>query len=155
MPGERERSDVLKAPNPEKFMAMMGRHWERICKIPVIGVPLARAWNRNMARFLFYTPGTGVDRQDSLEGVKEYLLETGRQMNFPFEIIEGSETPDSFEFYVHGCPYGFKRPDQAAACDAAMEMDRVLFRCVGGDLIIQESAVEGAESCRILMKWRG
>ncbi len=146
---------MLQPPNPEKYMAMMGKLYESMCKIPVIGAPMARVMNRNMARFLFYTPGTGADRQDSLEGVKEYLLETGRQMNFPFEIIKESEKPDSFEFYVHGCPYGFKRPDQAAACDAAMEMDRVLFGLVGGDLIVQESAPEGANSCRILMKWKG
>ena len=63
--------------------------------------------------------------------------------------------PDSFEFYVNGCPYGFKRPDQATACDAAMEMDRKLFRLLGAELTILESAPEGAQKCRMVMRWRG
>jgi hypothetical protein len=62
---------------------------------------------------------------------------------------------DSFEFYVNGCPYGYKRPDQAKACDAAMEMDRKLFNLLGAELIVLESAPEGAQKCRMLMKWRG
>jgi len=141
--------------NPEKTMRMLGRLYEGLCRIPLVGVPMARAWNRNLGRLVFYTPGSGAVRQDSLEGVKAYLLETGRQMNFPFEMIPESQGPDSFEFYVNGCPYGFKRPDQALPCDAAMEMDRVLFRLLGADLIIKEVAVEGVPRCRIQMKWRG
>ena len=145
----------MKMRNPERTMRMLGRLYEQLCKIPVVGVPMARAWNRNLGRLAFYTPGSGARRQDSLQGVRAYLLETGRRMNFPFEILPESEGPDSFEFFVNGCPYGFERPDQAAPCDAAMEMDRMLFRLLGADLIIKASAVEGAPKCRIQMKWRG
>lgn len=141
-------------PQTEKMMLMLGRTYERLCKIPLLGEPLARSWNRNMARLIFCTPGSGAKRQNSILGVKAYLLETGKQMSFPFEIIPESETHDSFEFYVNGCPYGFKHPDQEKACDAAMEMDRILFKLLGADLIIKETAVRGAAKCRMLMKWR-
>jgi len=145
----------MKQAGPEAFMKIMGRFYETLCKIPAVGPSLARGYAGNLARVLYYMPGSGTSRQESLEGVKAYLLETGRRMHFPFEVIPDSEGPDSFEFYVHGCPYGFTRPDQAVPCDAAMEMDRVLFRLLGADLTIQESAVEGAPSCRIRLKWRG
>lgn len=141
--------------SPEVFMKRMGRFYEALCRIPAVGPGLARSWAGNLARFLYHVPGSGTSRQESLEGVKAYLLETGRRMHFPFEIIPESEGPDSFEFYVHGCPYGFQRADQAVPCDAAMEMDRVLFRLLGADLTILEAAVEGVPSCRIRLTWRG
>jgi len=142
-------------PQTEKMMLGLGKLYERLCKSPGIGEPLARSLNRALARFVFYTPGSGAKRKDSIMGVKEYLLQTGKQMNFPFEIIPESVGPDSFEFFVGSCPYGFKHPDQERACDAAMEMDRVLFKLIGADLIIKETAPKGAPKCRMLMKWRG
>lgn len=142
-------------PNTEKMMPKLGRLYELLCKIPSIGEPLARSMNRNMGRMIFYMPGSGAKRMSSIPELKEYLLQTGREMNFPFEIIEESVGPDSFEFYVNGCPYGYNRPDQAKACDAAMEMDRVLFHLLGGELIVKESAPEGVQKCRILLKLRG
>lgn len=142
-------------PQTEKAMLMLGRFYEGLCKIPLMGEPLARSFSRSMGRLIFYAPGSGAKRQDSIRGVKEYLEETGKQMNFPFEVIPESVGPDSFEFFIRYCPYGFKRPDQEKACDAAMEMDRILFNLIGADLIIQESAVQGAPKCRIMMKRRG
>ena len=143
------------APNTEKIMPKLGKLYEGLCKIPMIGEPLARSMNRNMGRMIFRMPGSGSKRQGSITELKEYLLQTGREMNFPFEIIEETVGPDSFEFYVGGCPYGYKRPDQAKACDAAMEMDRTLFDLLGGELIVLEAAPEGVQKCRILMKWKG
>lgn len=143
------------APNTEKVMPKLGKLYERLCKIPFVGEPLARSMNRNMGRMIFYMPGSGTRRMGSIEELKEYLLRTGREMNFPFEVIEESMGPDSFEFYVNGCPYGYKRPDQARACDAAMEMDRLLFKLLGGELTVMESAPEGVQKCRILLKYRG
>lgn len=142
-------------PNVEKGMLMFGRIYEWLCKIPLVGVPMVKAWTRGMASLIFRAPEPGGKPKGSIMGVKDYLLWSGKEMNFPFEIIEESVGPDSFEFYVNGCPYGFKRPDQAKACDAAMEMDRKLFRLLGADLTILESAPEGVQKCRILLKWRG
>jgi hypothetical protein len=142
--------------NPEKMMSTLGKLYEGLCKVPAVGVPTARAWNRLMGRLIFRAPepGPGGKARDSLMGVKDYLLRSGEEMHFPFEIIEETVGPDSFEFYVNGCPYGYKRPDQAIACDAAMEMDRTLFSLLGAELIILESAPEGVQKCRILLKWK-
>jgi len=143
-------------PNMEKGMLMFGRLYEWGCKVPWVGVPMVRAWNRMMGSLLFRAPEPGGKPKDSITGVKDYLLWSGKEMNFPFEIIEESVKPDSFEFYVNGCPYGFKRPDQLKACDAAMEMDRKLFSLLGGELTVLESAPEhGVQKCKMLMKWRG
>jgi hypothetical protein len=142
-------------PNVEKSMRMFGRLYEWGCKIPWVGVPTVKAWNRVLGSLIFRAPEPGGKPKESITGVKDYLLWSGKEMNFPFEIIEESVGPESFEFYVNGCPYGFKRPDQAAACDAAMEMDRKLFGLLGAELVILESAPEGVQKCRMMLKWRG
>lgn len=140
------------SPNTEKVMPRLGKLYEGLCRIPWVGEPLARSMNRNMGRMIFHMPGSGTRRMRSIPELKEYLLKTGREMNFPFEVIEETVGPESFEFYVNGCPYGFRRPDQAKACDAAMEMDRTLFDRLGAKLVVLESAPEGVAKCRILLK---
>lgn len=142
-------------PNTDKVMPRLGRLYESICKVPLVGEPVARSMNRMMGRMIFYMPGSGTGRMGSIMELKEYLLKTGKEMNFPFEVIEQSMGPDSFEFHVNGCPYGYKRPDQAKACDAAMEMDRTLFKLLGAELTVLESAPQGVQKCRILLKYRG
>ena len=139
----------------EKMMLSMGKFYDRLCRIPGIGEPLASSLAKNMGRMIYYTPGSGASRQTSIEGVKEYLLETGRKMQFPFEIIPEGEKPDRFEFYVNYCPYGFKGPEDLKPCDAAMNMDKTLFPLLGAELTILESVVRGAPRCRMLMKWKG
>ncbi len=138
----------------DRAMLMMGKFYELLCKIPVIGYPFARLYNRNIGRMIFYAPGSGAKQQKSIDGIKKYLLKTKEDMGFPFELIPECDTPDSFEFFVGYCPYGYKHPDQSKPCDAAMEMDRVLFRHQGADLTIKESTVNGAPKCRILLKMR-
>jgi hypothetical protein len=111
--------------------------------------------NRGTGKLIFRAPEPGGKPKNSIAEVKDYLLWSGEEMNFPFEIIEETVGPDSFEFYVNGCPYGYKQPDQATACDAVMEMDRTLFDLLGAELIILESAPQGVQKCRMLMKWKG
>ena len=144
--------------NMDKAMLMSGKMYEAMCKIPLLGIPAARAWNRLLGRLVFRAPdpgGAGGKKAENITAVKDYLLKTGEEMGFPFEILEDTVGPDSFEFTVGGCPYGYKEPHQAAACDAAMEMDRVLFKLLGADLIIIDTAVDGAPKCKMLMKWSG
>ena len=141
--------------NPEKMMAKLGTFYEWLCKVPGIGVPLTKAMSRGMGSLIFRAPEPGGKAKDSIAGVKDYLLWSGEEMNFPFEVIEETVGPDSFEFYVNGCPYGYTRPDQAIPCDAVMEMDRTLFKLLGSELTILESAPEGAKKCRMLLKWTG
>ena len=141
--------------NPEKMMAKLGTFYETLCKVPWVGVPLTKAMCRGMGSLIFRAPEPGGKPKDSIAGVKDYLLWSGKEMHFPFEVIEETVGPESFEFYVNGCPYGYKRPDQAIACDAVMEMDRKLFSLLGSELTILESAPEGAQKCRMLLKWTG
>jgi len=131
-----------------------GKAYEGLCKIPLIGPPLVRMFSRNMGRLIYYMPGTGAGRKDTYQGVKAFLAKTREDMGFPFEFIPESEEPDSFDFYVAGCPYGYKRPDQAVPCDAAMETDRQLFKLMGWNLTIKEAAVHGASKCLIHLERR-
>lgn len=142
-------------PNPKNFMGKLGQLYERLCNVPWVGESFARSLNRNMGRMIFYLPGSGARRMGSISELKEYLLKTGKEMGFPFEVIAETVGPESFEFYVNGCPYGYTRSEQAKACDAAMEMDRTLFRLLGGELTVLESAPQGVEKCRILLEYRG
>ena len=93
-------------PNVEKGMLMFGRIYEWLCKIPLVGVPVVKAWTRGMASLIFRAPEPGGKPKDSIMGVKDYLLWSGKEMNFPFEIIEESVGPDSFEFYLKPFRYG-------------------------------------------------
>ena len=150
MPTNKEKMDAYR----EKGMLSMGKLYELYCKIPVIGVPLARLLNRIMGVIIFLTTAPSRKRQDSIGPVKDYLLKIGKESNFPFEVIEESIGPDSFEFYVGYCPYGFKEPHQQKACDAAMDMDRTLFSMLGADLTVLEDAPHGAAKCRCLLKMK-
>jgi hypothetical protein len=138
------------------MMAGLGSFYYGLCKVPLLGVPLAKAMNRGMGRLIFRAPEPGGKAKDSIEGVKDYLLWSGEEMNFPFEVIEETVGPDSFEFYVNGCPYGYKEPKHATACDAVMEMDRMLFKLLGSELTILEAApTDGVKKCKMLLKWTG
>ena len=139
----------MKLFDPEKGMARMGKFYERLFKIPMIGEPLVRAMNRGLGNLNFRLPMPGAKRHDNIEGIIEYLKNSIEIMKFPIEIIEDSITEDRFEIYVHHCPYGYHRPDQQGVCDAAMDMDRVLFRNLGADLVILDSIVYGAPRCHI------
>ena len=137
--------------DPEKMMASTGRFYELLFKIPIIGEPLVKGINRGLGHLNFRNPMLKAERCDTIDEVIAYLRQAIDLMKFPIEIIEDSITEDSFEIYVHHCPYGYHRPDQQGVCDAAMDMDRVLFRNLGADLVIQESAVFGAPKCHIKM----
>ncbi|MBT3388559.1 MAG: hypothetical protein HN737_02665 [Desulfobacterales bacterium] len=141
-------------PNTDKMMLSLGKFYELLCKIPLIGYPFARFYNRMMGRILFYMPGSDAKRADSIDGIRQYLLKTKEDMGFPFVMIPESDTEDSLDFFVDGCPYGYTRSDQEKACDAAMQMDHILFKLQGGDLTILEKVMDGPDKCRMHIKMR-
>jgi len=141
--------------NPVKFMPRMGKLYERLYPLPAVGDPLVRGINRGIARMNFHNPILGLKRHDSVEGFKKQFLELVEMMQLPIEIIPDSEGPEGFEIYVNGCPYGYHRADQQGVCDAAMDMDRILFKLMGADLTIRESAVQGAPRCRVAFRMAG
>ncbi len=140
-------------PQMDKMMQSMGKFYEAICKIPVAGESIARFWNRSMGKMLFHSPGSAAKRQKNIQGIKENLEEMIKLYGFPIEVIPETVGPDSFEIYVNYCPYGFKEAHQEIPCDAAMDMDRELFRQMGAELTVLESAPKGAEKCRCIIKW--
>ncbi len=135
--------------NPAKMMADMGIRYEKMFKIPKIGEPLVRGVTRTFGHVNFRMPGIGPKRHKTIQGVKEDLARMVELMELPIAFIDENDTSDSFEIYVEHCPYGYHRPDQQGVCDAAMDMDRVLFRNMGAELIIKESIVYGAPKCHI------
>jgi len=139
-------------PRPEtvgKFMLSLGRFYERLYRVPGVGESLVRGWCRNLGRVSFYSP-SGLKRSDNLQGVKETLVESCRKMGFQLEL-SGKAGPDQFEFFILECPYGFHRLDQQGVCDAAMDMDRVMFRLCGGELRVEDTIPRGATKCRVTM----
>ncbi len=134
------------------MMIQLGKLYEALFQLPYIGETLVRKWVRGLGTIVYYAPFSGVSRQANLEGVKSTLERMVRIMKFDVEILNDSEEPDSFEFLVHCCPYGYNRADQQGVCDAAMDMDRVMFRHVGAEMIIKEAIVYGAPACRVQMK---
>ncbi|MCU0822838.1 MAG: hypothetical protein MUC95_10285, partial [Spirochaetes bacterium] len=134
------------------FMHGTGKFYSLLNKIPA-GDKIVRAYVRWLGRFIYYMPGSGANKQTSIDGVRQNLLDMSEKMCFNIDIIKESITPDSFEFYVNECPYGYKKEYQFGVCDAAMDMDREMFRHIGGELIVKEYITKGAPKCRILMKW--
>jgi hypothetical protein len=134
-----------------RVMAALGKTYEGLYKLPVLGNPLVRGINRGIARMIFNGPLIRRKRHETIESFKADFMRLIDMMKVPIEIIKGTEGPDGFEFYVHSCPYGFHRRDQQGVCDAAMDMDRLIFRLMGAELEIKESVVKGAPKCRMRM----
>lgn len=134
---------------PQKVLRSLGKYYEFLHRLPVLGEPLVRGVTRSLARLAFNTPFSGFKRCESIEETRELLLRMCARAAIPIEIVE--EERDRFVFNVLSCPYGYCRPDQMGVCDASMDMDRTFFKLCGVDLIIEESIVSGAPKCRILM----
>jgi hypothetical protein len=128
-------------------MRMTGRLHVLLCRIPAIGVPLARGLSWFLAGFPWLG---GVRRTDSIAETKAHLVRSGEQMGFPFEFseIEG----DHFTLDLPYCPYGFTGPEHQRPCDTAMHMDHVLLRRCGAELTIAETIPKGASRCRMIVR---
>lgn len=135
-----------------RLTTVLGKIYERLYRVPVAGETLLRGINRAIARAGFNSPVVRRRRHNDIQSLKADFLRLLYLMKIPVEIIEGSEGPRQFEFYVNACPYGFYRADQQGVCDAAMDMDRLLFRLMGAELTVQEAVVQGFPRCRILMR---
>ncbi len=128
----------------------MGKFYVFLYKLP-FGEKIVRSFSGGFGKLMYYTPVAGAKRQTSIEGIEKTLMDISRLSGFNLEIIEDTKSPDSFEFYVYECPYNYIREDKSGVCDAVMDMDRELFRKVGGELTIQEYISRGADKCKLLM----
>ncbi len=131
-----------------KYILAIGKFYELLYRLPLVGEWLVRSFVRSMGRIGFYF-SKDLHRNDSIQGVKEDLVRSCKKMGILIEVSK--EKADKFEFFVLECPYGYKRPDQQGVCDAAMDMDRVVFRLCGGNLVVEETIPAGAKNCRITM----
>ena len=131
-------------------MHILGKFDQLLYHLPWGGEKIVRGLNRTFGKINFHSPISGLKWRDSIEEVKADLLRLCGIMNFQVEI--SWEEPDQFEFFVLECPYGFHRPDQQGVCDAAMDLDRTMFRLCGAELIVKETIPAGAPKCRQIMK---
>ncbi len=118
--------------------------------MPGKGESLVRGLTGGLARFFVRIPYTGLRRSSSVEDSIELLHIICRRCAIDVEVVE--QKIDGFEFEVLSCPYGFNRLDQQGVCDAAMDLDRVMFREYGVELTILDTIVAGAPRCRVSMR---
>lgn len=62
--------------------------------------------------------------------------------------------PQEAVFYLNRCPYGWRSGEDAALCDAVMELERQLATGIGATLIIEETIPRGAPKCRFRLTQR-
>jgi len=129
---------------------LMGRFFENLYRMPGKGEALVRGLTWGLAKIFVRTPYTGLRRSSSVEESIRLLNTICRRCAIDVEVVEKKD--DGFEFEVLSCPYGFKRPEQQGVCDAAMDLDRVMFREYGVDLTILDTIAAGAPRCRISMR---
>jgi len=134
-------------------MRLCGKVNELYYRLPVIGKSLVVALNRIAGHIIFYTMFSWTSRRKSIHSVRKVVIQICNMMKISIEMPDNEAGPDGFEFFVDPCPYGFHREDQQGVCDAAMDLDRVIFRHLGAELIIRESIPGGAPKCRIWMNW--
>lgn len=127
-------------------MRLLGMIHILLNRIPLFGTALARFLGRCIAIFPWLG---GVRGSTSIIETRQQLMDAGDLMNFPFEFgeIEG----DRFVLELPRCPYGFHREEHRAACDTAMEMDRILLKWAGADLIITDTIPRGECRCRMIV----
>ncbi len=133
-----------------KHMILLGKIFETLYRTPLVGETIVRIMARSFGRMIFYSPLLDFKRSDTVSGVRRQLEALTSNIGIPISVTR--EGGDELEFLVHQCPYRFCRSDQQGVCDAAMDIDRLLFRLCGAELIILEASVHGAPECKILMR---
>jgi hypothetical protein len=118
-----------------------------LCKIPLIGEPIASALSWVFSAFAWLG---GVRRTKSIEETKQILIDSGEKMNFPFEFSDTDG--DAFVLELPYCPYGFNDSKHQRPCDTAMNMDRYMLKRCGASLIITDTIPKGADRCRMVIR---
>ncbi len=133
----------------DEAMKGMGKLHILLCRVPGVGERIARgvSWCMSVVPWL-----SGMRRTTSIEATRAQLDEKGAEMGFPFEL--GQPEDGQFVLELPYCPYGFTGPEHARPCDTAMDMDRILMRRLGAELIIEETIPEGASRCRMIVRQR-
>jgi hypothetical protein len=133
----------------DEAMKGMGQLHIMLCRIPAVGEPLARSlsWCMSVVPWL-----GGMRRTASIQATHKQLGEKGAEMGFPFEL--GEPEGDTFVLELPYCPYGFTGAEHARPCDTAMDMDRILMRRLGAELLIDETIPNGYSRCKMRVRQR-
>ena len=70
-----------------KFMRFLGKYYEFLYRLPLVGEPLVRGINRTFGRINFYSPGSGFQRFNSITELKDNLFKMGDKMGYTKEEI--------------------------------------------------------------------
>jgi hypothetical protein len=135
----------------KRLFLFLGDTYRLICRVPLIGEPLVRGFCRTMGFMGNRAPG-GMKWKGSMAGLQRDLEEVFGRLDIDFETMDHDD--DSLELILSSCPYGFSRPEHALACDAAMDMDRAMFRRCGCDLTIETRLPHGDPVCRVIIRKR-
>jgi hypothetical protein len=135
----------------KRIFLLLGSAYGIICGVPVVGEHAVRGISRALGFVGSHNPH-GLRSRDSMAELRQDLERLLETVDIDIEAISGDE--ESIELVLTSCPYGYSRPDQAGVCDAAMDMDRTMFRYCGCDLAIEARLPHGDPACRVLIRRR-
>ena len=133
----------------KKIGLLVGSTYGFICRVPLVGEPAVRGFCRALG-FLGNRVAGGMKWKGSMDELKQDLEDVFGQLDIDFEAMNHDE--ESIELILSSCPYGFRRPEHAQACDAAMDLDRTLFGYCGCDLTIEACLPHGDPVCRVIIR---
>jgi hypothetical protein len=133
----------------KKSGLLLGGTYELICRVPLAGEPAVRGFCRAIGFLGNRVPG-GMRWRGSMAELRQDLASVFERLDIDFEAMNHDE--ESIELILSSCPYGFRRPEHALACDAAMDLDRTLFGYCGCDLTIEACLPHGDLVCRVLIR---
>ncbi len=134
-----------------KMGRLLGGTYGFIYRLPVVGESAVRGINRALGFVNSHAPG-GMKRRDSMAELRRDLERALAMMDV--DVAEINHDDESIELVMNSCFYGFRRPEQAGVCDAAMDMDRTMFGYCGCDLAIEERLPHGDPVCRVIIRRR-
>jgi hypothetical protein len=135
----------------KKLGLLLGGTYSLIYRAPLAGEPAVRGLCRVLGFLGNRVPG-GMKWRGSMAELRQDLASVFERLDIDFEAMNHDE--ESIELILTSCPYGFSRPEHALACDAAMDLDRNLFRHCGCDLTIEARLPHGDPVCRVLITRR-
>ncbi|MDD3717708.1 MAG: hypothetical protein PHP28_03470 [Actinomycetota bacterium] len=133
----------------KRFFLLLGSLYRLFCRVPLVGEPAARIIASALGFAGGHVPG-GMKWRGSMAALRQDLEKVFARTGIDFERLDHDE--EGIELVLPSCPYGFRRPEDAAACDAAMDMDRTMFRYCGCDLSIETRLPYGDPVCRVVIR---
>jgi hypothetical protein len=130
----------------KQLFLFLGSAYGLIYRVPLLGEPAVRGISRALGFMGSHVP-YGLRRRDSMAHLRQDLEKVLNRMDMDIEAIREDE--DRIELILTSCPYGFRRPEQAGVCDAAMDLDRTMFSYCGYDLSIEACIPHGDPACRV------